>query len=75
MKRYIYVPPGTIMCVFDSHLWGGKDVGNNSQFWKNAEILKTYKNEDGKNLAEVRFQHDGRISTGHFIDRMREARP
>lgn len=60
------------MSVFDPLLWGGKDVGDNSQFWKNAEILRTYSTDDGEQVADVRFQHDGRISKGHFVFGMKE---
>lgn len=72
MNRFIFLPPGTIMSVFDSKLWNGRDVGDNSQFWKPAEILKTYKTDNGEDVADVRFQHDGRTSKGHFIDGMKE---
>jgi hypothetical protein len=52
--------------VFDDKLWNYKDVGDNSQFWKVADIL-----EDDGETATVRFHHDGRISRGHFLSAMR----
>lgn len=48
--------------VFDNKLWNGKDVGDNSQFWKLADII-----EDNGYTVTVRFHHDGRISKGHFL--------
>jgi hypothetical protein len=59
------------MLVFDPVLWGGKDVGDNEQFWKPATILWRSLNEDGDVVARVRFHHDGRISHGHFVTAMR----
>lgn len=53
--------------VFDPKLWGGRDVGDNSQFWKEAEILHIYRTRYGEEVADVRFLHDGRISRGHFM--------
>jgi hypothetical protein len=54
--------------VFDNKLWNGKDVGDNSQFWKQAEILFISSN----GTAKVKFDHDGRISEGHFVNAMKE---
>lgn len=71
--KFIHLPPGIIMRVFDSKLWNWKDVGDNSQFWKDAEIISVYTTEDGKLLADVRFLHDDRISTGHFVAGMKES--
>lgn len=53
--------------VFDPTLWQGKDVGDNSQFWKHAEVIRVYCDREGRLLADVRFLHDNRISKGHFI--------
>lgn len=51
--------------VFDPKLWNGKDVGDNSQFYKEADILNIYR--AGKDeVADVQFHHDGRVSRGHF---------
>lgn len=55
--------------VFDPVLWGGRDVGDNSQFRKVAEILDI--SGSGRDeVATVRFLHDGRMSRGHFTDCM-----
>lgn len=51
--------------VFDPLLWNNKDQGDNSQFWKEAEILERYQ-KGGDRLVNVRFLHDGRLSYGHF---------
>ena len=58
---------GTVI-VFDPKLWGGRDQGDNSQFWKPATLLRQYKDEYGRTLIDVRFAHDGRESRGHFLD-------
>lgn len=57
--------------VFDPTLWGGRDSGDNSQFWKPAIILREYRDNEGRELADVRFDHDGRVSRGHFVDGMK----
>lgn len=64
------VEVGDTVLVFDPKLWGGKDKGNNSQFWKRAEILslRWYK---GNKVATVRFEHDGRESRDHFVRAMK----
>lgn len=72
MIKFIYLPPGTIMNVFDSKLWNGRDVGDNSQFWKDAEIISVYTTQNGEALADIRFLHDDRISCGHFVNAMQE---
>lgn len=59
--------------VFDNVLWNGKDVGDNSQFWKEADILEIHHNDGGK-VASVRFHHDGRTSHGHFTSAMNHHR-
>lgn len=64
--------------VFDPKLWGGKDRGDNSQFWKEATVIYIEPKEFVKcghkircRVATVRFEHDGRESPGHFIYGMR----
>lgn len=52
--------------VFDPKLWNGRDVGDNSQFYKTADLLDIYI-IDGDEVADVRFHHDGRVSRGHFV--------
>ncbi len=59
--------------VFDPTLWDGRDQGDNSQFWKPATVLCEYVDEYGRLLADVRFHHDGRVSTAHFVEGMRDA--
>jgi len=63
------VIPGDVKLVFDAKLWAGKDVGDNSQFYKEATILNM--SDDGK-LADVRFHHSNRVSRGHFTYGMKE---
>ena len=62
--------------VFDNKLWreAGGDVGDNSQFWKEATILYVGFTDDvwRDEIATVRFDHDGRISRGHFTNGMKE---
>lgn len=54
------------LMVFDPVLWGGKDVGDNSQFWKKARAIKMYRDEHDDLFVDVIFEHDGRLSRGHF---------
>jgi hypothetical protein len=61
-----------IKLVFDAKLWNGKDSGNNSQFWRQAEILCLDHYDEREQTATVRFLHNNRISRGHFISAMRE---
>lgn len=65
---------GAVALVFDNVEWGGKDVGDNSQFWRPATILRTYRSRDRHAdwLADVRFHHDGRVSRGHFTNCMED---
>lgn len=56
--------------VFDPTLWKGKDIGDNSQFWKSASIIRTYY-KDGDKLVDVRFHYNNRISKGHFMSAIR----
>jgi hypothetical protein len=61
-----------IKLVFDAKLWNGKDVGDNSRFWKPAEIIELDHYDEREQTATVRFLHNNRISRGHFISAMRE---
>jgi hypothetical protein len=54
------------MLVFDAAAWGGRDVGDNSQFWREAELLER-QGFGNRETATVRFLHDGRVSRGHFV--------
>jgi hypothetical protein len=57
--------------VFDSHTWSKTgDVGNNSQFWLEAEVLNERLHKCPYSgiveaVVDVQFK-DGRISNGHF---------
>lgn len=62
---------GDIVKVFDSLLWAGKDVGNNSQFWKEARIIGFGRTSEGEEVVTVQFLYDGRISHGHFVSGVR----
>lgn len=52
--------------------WGGKDVGDNSQFW-HAATIEAVRWDRHEQVATVRFHHDGRLSAGHFVWAMRDA--
>lgn len=58
--------------VFDGKAWekAGGDKGDNSEFWKRAQILKIYWHDGivGSSdwLVDVKFE-DGQISNGHFL--------
>ena len=58
---------GESLAVFDPELWGGRDKGDNSQFWKLATIENIWQDEHGRTLHDVRFDHDGHLSRGHFL--------
>jgi len=58
--------------VFDPKLWGGKDRGDNRHCWKPATIIEEYI-VNGDHVATVKFDHDGRMSRGHFVSMMKEA--
>ena len=57
--------------VFNAIKWNaaGGDVGDNSQFWEEAEIIRLYDSDDNEALADVLFP-DGTISKGHFVSAM-----
>lgn len=59
--------------VFNNLKWGGKDVGNNLQFWELADIVKEYRDPEGQILADVQWE-DGTITHGHFVNSMLCAR-
>lgn len=74
-----------VRLVFDAREWGGRDVGDNEQFWHPATIVEVaLEPERGPgvahyqgggivrdHIATVRFAHDGRLSHGHFVSFMR----
>ena len=59
--------------VFDHVAWtlAGHDVGDNSCFYKPATVIKV-RRVDGEWVADVLFDHETRISRGHFITSLRE---
>lgn len=64
--------PGKYVMVFDSRLWnqnGGDSEKDN--FFRRARIVKIYRHislrPDAHGVADVKFEHDGRISQGHFV--------
>ena len=62
------------MLVFNHRKWNYQDVGDNSQFWEEAEILRKYRSDRGPKdeiLADVKFPN-GNISTGHIVSMMKE---
>lgn len=65
------------MLVFNSKKWNkaGGDVGDNSQFWEEAEILYAYSAfGEGELVAAVRWP-DGTESRGHIISCMKPLPP
>lgn len=63
---------GKVVSVFDPQEWNGQDQGDNSQFFHPATILDVYYSSDLELLADVRFHHDGRVSTGHIVSLIQE---
>lgn len=55
--------------VFNSRKWNGRDVGDNSQFFEEAEILREYYLNQ-ELVADVKWD-DGTVTTGHFVSGMR----
>ena len=57
---------------FDSVKWSVTgDVGDNDCYWLPATVERVYI-EDGRELADIRFDHRPRLSTGHFTDLVKE---
>ena len=56
------------LLVFDPKVWGGRDKGDNSHCWRSATVLRRYTDPCGRLCVDVRFDHDGRESRGHFLD-------
>lgn len=64
---------GQIVNAFNTTLWKKKgDIGNNSCFWQEAEVLKLYQSTDGKklevefDLCDVKFLKTGIIIKGYY---------
>jgi hypothetical protein len=62
---------GDTALVFDARLWGGQDVGDNSQFWQPCVLRHLYRKR-GDLLAAVSWPN-GRTSQGHIVSMMRPA--
>lgn len=74
---------GQEVMVFDSNAWREKGGDTRSDdFYRKATILKFYPDytiglephtlKDTIYLIDVRFEHDGRISKGHWANEARE---
>lgn len=64
--------------VFDSDTWEKTgDVGDNSQFYKPATVIKIRKEIESPKrwLADVIFDEGNRVSKGHFQDCMKPYEP
>lgn len=66
---------GDHVLVFDGLLWKGRDIGDNSQFWKPATILDVYRYGScwtGEWVADVKFDHrPDKVSQAHFCKTLR----
>lgn len=63
---------GQIVKVFDGSSWQKTgDIGDNSQFYKEAEILLIYNYTSTfgtvDRVADVKWKHNGEISKAHFL--------
>ena len=64
--------PGEVVLAFDSREWSEHgDVGDNSKFWKRAEIVTLY-HLRGDYLAEIYFLQEHRMSRGHFVSGLKK---
>lgn len=68
---------GENIIAFDNESWNkaGKDIGDNSCFYKEAKIIKIYFHipklyGSSDWCANIQF-NDGRISNGHFLSGLR----
>lgn len=58
--------------MFDYREWetaGYDQPEGNDRFWHPAEILSV-RGHGSDRVASIRFEHDGRVSGGHFINAM-----
>lgn len=63
--------PGQTYNVFDGAAWYRLgDIGDNSCFWKAAEVISVYE-LDNERMVDVRFIASGRVSRGHFTTSLR----
>ena len=67
------IKPGDYVMCFDSLEWSrvGHDVGDNSKFYYEAEVLRIYKRSDLM-MCDIRWAHSGKESKGHFVSGLRE---
>lgn len=64
-KGYV-IKRGDNVRAFNSKEWSKTgDIGNNSQFWQKAIVLKTRRGLHGSPIADLKFEN-GTISNGHF---------
>lgn len=59
---------------FDPIAWGGKDVGDNDQFFLPAIVVRVWdRGNPNEELVDLKFDHrPDQISRGHFTDRIKE---
>lgn len=64
-----------IVLVFDNIAWNGKDVGDNSCFWKPAVIVEKRLDKENREVVDVIFLDNLRVSRGHFVEGLRPISP
>lgn len=58
---------------FDPLAWGGKDVGDNDQFFLPATVVRVWDRGTDEELVDLKFDHrPDPISRGHFTDHFKE---
>lgn len=64
---------GSRVTVFDSLAWaqaGYDQPDGNAQFYRPATVERVLITPTGEVVADVRWDHNNRVSAGHFIDAM-----
>lgn len=63
------ITEGRKVVAYDPRIWHerGYDLGHNEDCWKPATVLKVYVSR-GDLLVDLLFDHNPRISHGHFAD-------
>ncbi len=51
---------------YDSRLWGPRDIGHNQHCIKQATVMRSYTGTDGRPAIDLLFDHNPRVSRGHF---------
>lgn len=65
------ITKGSRVIAFDANSWMKTgDIGDNSQFYKEAEVLRVRKLPDYEWVADVVFDN-GKQSNGHFITNLK----